>query len=90
MNITRPHDAEDNEYNIEMNKVLDHWADRHGEIIVSKEIYKYAVVAKTETGREIIATKADGCRSRHINVRNFIYMKEIKDGKHIRIKKEDW
>jgi hypothetical protein len=90
MKITRPHNAEDNEYNIEMNRIVEHWAERYGEVIKEKEIYTYAVWILTETGREIIATKAAGCRSGYHNVRNFIYLKEIVDGKHKRIKKDEW
>ena len=90
MIITRPHNADDNDFNIEMDKILEHWAKRHGETIKEKEIYTYAVYILTDTGRELIATKADGCRSGHFNVRNYIYLKEIVDGKHKRIKKDEW
>ena len=90
MKITRPHDAEDNEFNLNMNEILEHWAKRHGEVIKEKEIYTYAVKIKTESNREIIATKADGCRSGHFNVRNYIYLKERIGDKSKRIKKEEW
>ena len=90
MIITRPHNSDDNDFNIEMDKILEHWATRHGETIKEKEIYTYAVYILTNTGRELIATKADGCRSGHFNVRNYIYLKEIVDGKHKRIKKDEW
>lgn len=90
MTITRPHNAEDNEYNLMMGEILEHYASRHGEVIEEKEIYTYAVYVRTKSGRELIATKADGCGSRHINVRNYIYLKEIVDGKQKRIKKEEW
>lgn len=90
MIVTRPHNAEDNEYNLAMNEIVEHWAKRNNEIIKEKEIYTFAVYIITESGREIIATKADGCRSGHFNVRNFLYLKEIVNGKHKRIKKDEW
>lgn len=90
MTITRPYNAEDNEYNLAMSEIIEHYASKQGEVIVEKEIYKYAVYAKTETGREFIATKANGCRSGHYNIRNYIYMKEVVNGKQKRIKKEEW
>lgn len=90
MVVTRPHNADDNEYNKAMNEILEHWANRHGEVISEKEIYTYAVSIITESGRELVATKANGCMSAHYNVRNFIYLKEIVNGKHNRIKKEEW
>lgn len=90
MKITRPHNAEDNDFNKAMNEIVEHWAKRHGETIVEKEIYTYAVWILTESGRQVGAIKADGCRSGYFNVRNYIYLKEIVNGKHKRIRKEEW
>ena len=90
MKITRPYNAEDNEYNIAMNNVLEHYTEKIGETITEKEIYTYCVWVKTESGREFQASKADGCRSAYYNVRNFIYLKELIDGKAKRIKKSEW
>ena len=90
MTITRPYNAEDNEYNIMMGEILDHYTSKHGEIIEKKEIYTFAVIVYTKSGRKLKATKANGCRSSHFNVRNYIYLKEYINGKQKRIKKEEW
>ena len=90
MTIIRPYNAEDNEYNKEMLRVVEHYTNKIGEVITEVSIYTYSVVAKTESGRTFISTKADGCRSRYTNVRNYIYLKERTEKKDIRIKKADW
>lgn len=90
MTITRPYDAENNDFNLAMDDILGHWAERHGEVISVKEIYTSAVKIRTESGREVMATKAEGSGSSHYNVRNYIYLKEKVGGKSVRIKKEEW
>lgn len=90
MKITRPFNSEDNELNIEMNRIIEHWAKRHGETIIEKEIYTYSVRVLTENGRHISASKAEcGMRGYH-KISDYIYLKEIVNGKHKRIKKEEW
>lgn len=90
MTITRPYEAEDNEYNKAMFKIIEHYTKKIGEEIKKVEIYTYCVVAETESGRTFISTKADGCRSRYYNVKNYLYLKERTAEKDVRIKKSEW
>lgn len=88
MKITRPYNAEDNETNRTQTEVLKNWAKKHNETIKELEILEAAVIAMTESGREIRVIKADGSTNK--NIRAYLSMYETVNGKRIRIKKSEW
>lgn len=88
--VERPYGADDNEINTEQVKILEHWANRHGERITAASIYEMGVKAETATGRTVLMTMTDGCRSKYKNVRQYMQMWEDVNGKRIRIKKAEW
>ena len=90
MDVIRPFNAEDNEINTAQLEILKGWAKKHNEVIETVSIYGASVEIKTASGRQVIVCKAEGCRSRHYNVRNYFYMNETTGGKSKRIKKEEW
>lgn len=90
MIITRPYEAQDNEVNTQMLTILTHYVNKIGEEIQAVNIYELAVNVITTTGKEFTMHMADGYRSIHKNVRHFMYMVEIVNGKRVRIKKENW
>ena len=79
MKITRPNNAEDNELNLKMNEILEHYLSKQGETIKEKEIYANSVIVLTESGRKFTTS-----------VRRYIYLNEFVNGKPKRIKKEEW
>lgn len=90
MIVLRPYDAEDNEINMEMRRVIEEYSKKNNEIITIIEIFESTVHVKTESGREISITKADGCMANTYDKRNYFYMKEKVNDKWKRIKKEEW
>lgn len=90
MVVLRPYNAEDNELNTEMRKIVESYLQKSDERITCIEIYGMAVNVKTESGREVSITKAEGCMARTVEKRNYFYMKEKVNGKWKRIKKEEW
>ena len=90
MTITRPYDAEDNEVNETMRRILLNYTKKIGEVITEMSIYKYCVLVATESGRKFRMSQSQGCRSAYYNVRTHLYMCEEVDGKSARIKKSEW
>ena len=90
MVVLRPYNAEDNELNTEMRRIVENYLKKNGEVIFSISIYEMAVNVITESGREIFVSKAMGCRARTYEKRNYFYMTEKINGKQKRIKKEEW
>lgn len=90
MVVLRPYNAEDNELNTEMRRIVERYLQKSNEQIIYVEIYSMAVSVRTESGREVSITKAEGCMARTTEKRNYFYMKERVNGKWKRIKKEEW
>ena len=89
MIITRPYEAEDNELNKEMLNILVKYLAK--EKIEPSEIQIYGSAVNAICGDvEYYISKAEGCRARTYEKRNFFYMQKKQDGKRKRIKKEEW
>ena len=52
MIVLRPYDAEDNEINMEMRRVIEEYSKKNNEIITIIEIFESKVHVKKESGRE--------------------------------------
>lgn len=86
----RPYQAQDNEINQEMRSILDEYLQKNNEQINEMYIYELSVKVITESNRIIVMTKAEGCRARTTQKRNYFYMREFKNGIWLRIKKSEW
>lgn len=89
MNIIRPYDAEDNEINKEMLSIMMNYLDRNNIIPEEIQIYTYSVSAICKDSKYIMS-KAEGCRAKSYDQRNYFYMSKEENGKRTRIKKSEW
>ena len=89
--IVRPYNAEDNETNQAMRKILEAYLNKINAAYDEIEIYGESVIIKTLDGKEYQMNKAQGCRmGTSYNQRIFFYMTENSTGKRIRINKKEW
>lgn len=90
MEIIRPYNAEDNNINTEMLKILKNYVKKENTKIETIYIYTLSVTLITQDGRIITMSKAEGSRARTFEKRNYFYMQETIEGKKRRINKENW
>ena len=89
INIERPYEAEDNEWNIAERELVNYYCKRHNEEIVKFEIWKYSVKAYTASGRIFYAQRTFmGAPIKKIST--YLYLNEEINGKQKRIKKSEY
>lgn len=89
-NIIRIADAQDNELNLEMRKILNRYTEKKGLEIEKEEIYKCAVAFYIVGGGELRCNVTDSAYACNSKPSNYIYLKSIVNGKSKRVPKSEW